>query len=561
MTSIGGYIIYCKESDIGHAKAAVASVREETTMAQSSGFDKTQSMHDVIPRPGAWLSEGKHAVCLLVLLGAATAGLAGPASWSGKAATGESETLIAVALAPMGDAAETFFFGLYWSERLARQEEVLEPGFPAGWATTLSLRLVEGTDGAYELRDPTGLVRRFERQPTPRTWSAAGGFVLLQSPPARGAHLTDPVGCEWQFDEQGYVRGLVLPDKTRIAVVRDAATRRIDRIEIEPVGSRESAGTSEQFGYQFWKWPLVCRWPRPEQRKLWLAAGRSLPGALPISDAPAASSVAFDWDGDSNCTMLDSTGRWWRLCPGEAGSAELQGTTLHPENDRLATVTIAPDRSRIKHLPAWIFGAPAERFARAERPDGRIDDFDRSRSPLAVPRIHPLAKCPRGWKLCNHSLDLPDTGHSHEDWYSGGNRYKGILYWDKRYRSSFFLVCEPGERKTRTEETTIHIELELAIELGLIDVGSTRVGVTGSRTKKITQPYSVSCCRVYDEELQKWIQTCRKRYFQPVYEHILFYVRCNNDGEPIGSERRADAEWLDDGLDFMRCCDKCCPVE
>ncbi len=82
------------------------------------------------------------------------------------------DTLIVVGLSPLGLVEEDFFFGLYFSSRLAREGVSIEPGFPAGWATSLSLRLIEGADGVLELHDPTGLVRRFVARRSADQWVA-----------------------------------------------------------------------------------------------------------------------------------------------------------------------------------------------------------------------------------------------------------------------------------------------------------------------------------------------------------------------------------------------------
>ncbi len=467
-----------------------------------------------------------------------------------------------IALAPIGSVQEDFFFGLYWSSRLHAKGASIEPGFPAGWATTLSLRLLSGKDGVPELRDPTGRIHHFIARDSGDLWSAGARLVLTDAPDGEcGARLTDPEGYRWLFDEAGYLRGLTLPDGTRVTIARDADTNRMMRIDIAPVAPWEPARRAGDIRYHFWKWPVFCRWPRSGKERLYLAAGRSLPGAVPIGDVPPASFLCFQWADSGDWTLGDGEGRCWFMLAESPGTARLWGTTVYPDREQTATVTVGPSRQRARHLPAWLLVSPAARFESARpRPDTFPPEY-RTQSPITGRRFHPLARCPQAWEQCGSTLDLPDGGLELVSWTVPGllwdDCYRGMLFWNKRYHSSFAMSCTPGSRRTRTVEWTKSVEVELAAELGLDGIGSVRSGITETRTLQVTDTFELSCGRFQDEEgIQR--QSCRQRWFQPVYDHVLHYwKRDRSTGLPEGPICNAKAVWLGDVLDSLRCCDEC----
>ena len=139
--------------------------------------------------------------------------------------------------------------------------------------------------------------------------------------------------------------------------------------------------------------------------------------------------------------------------------------------------------------------------------------------------------------------------------------YQGILFWNKRHRYKFALSCTPGGERVRELQWTTSVEVELAAEAGLDEVGSLRSGITETRTLQVSDTFSLSCCRFQDEEGNPR-QSCRERWFQPVFDHQLYYwdVDCST-GESEDTFYRAQGRWLDDALDSLLCCDKCCYAE
>ena len=314
-----------------------------------------------------------------------------------------------IALAPIGSVQQDFFFGLYWSSRLQAKGVSIEPGFPAGWATTLSLRLfTNGKDGVPELHDPTGRIHYFTTRDSGALRAAGARLTLAEAPDGEcGACLTDPDGYRWFFNEAGYLRGLTTPDGTRVTIARDTDTNRMTRIDIAPWQPATRAG---DIRYHFWRWPVFCRWPRSGNDRLYLAAGRSLPGELPIGDVPPPSFLSFQWADSGDLTLGDSQGRCWFMLAESSGNVAFWGTTVYPDREETASVTVSPSRQRVRHLPSWMFVSPASRFE-AARP--RLDTFPpeyRTQSPISGRRFHHMAKCPRDWQQCGTSLNLPEGG-------------------------------------------------------------------------------------------------------------------------------------------------------
>ncbi len=286
---------------------------------------------------------------------------------------------------------------------------------------------------------------------------------------------------------------------------------------------------------------------------------------LPISNVAPAAWIELASEGPGQWTITDSVARYWSIFPESDTDVLLAGTTLYPELDAAAIVTVRPGHCRITHLPGWIFYEPADPFIRATE-QACVTPRGGEAPPLDVPPAHPLARCPAQWQACSSTLTLPDEGVTRVNWQDSGffgtTCYAGTLSWSKRYRYRFGLACTRGETRTRQRSYSYSIEVELAAEgdLGLADVGTVRTGITQTRTEGITDTFSIFCCRAWTDDGRP-IQACRTRYFQPVYDHELFYrvVDCDTD-EPSGNVRHAQAVWLDDLLDVLRCCDECCPV-
>ncbi len=468
------------------------------------------------------------------------------------------DTLIVIGLSPLGSVEQDFFFGLYWSSRLQREAVTIEPGFPPGWATTLSLRLIEGEQGVLELHDPTGLVHRFTARRSRDQWVADDEFVLdLGAESGCGGRVTDPEGYVWAFDADGYVREVRLPDGTAIRVIRDPQSHRLLRIEADPVMAWRPIRRAADIRIQYWKWPVFARWPRPEANRLWLAAGQSLPAASFLFKVPAATVLEVIWEHPAQWTLTDDVGRYWSMVPLDNGNVLMAGTTLYPQIDEVATAIWHNDAQRIRGVPAWIFFEAYQQLHQAEERNPTPDFGHRQSSPVA-PARPPLAVCPNGWEECGRTITLPETGRSQLFvWNWQDVFYQGRLTWYKRYVSRGGLACTPGDWSERTVTIRYSQEVALTAGLGLDGIGSWEVGITSSQSATIQDVMTVYCCHAWFGD--RLVQSCQKRFFQAYYPHTLHYRYQTAGMQDWSAWQQVRGVWKAPFLDHLRCCDRCCP--